>query len=105
MWASIDVVFARGTSHTCAAQIGARGLEWTAVEVRQLFFLKGIRFRSYADVGDELGVGSSRAYEKHRDLCSAYGLAHEVDEDEGTFVYHGKIAIFTPPGWIPEDSK
>lgn len=56
-------------------------IEWTEVEVRQLFFLKGIRFRSYADVGEELGVGSSRAYEKYRDLCSAYGLAHEVDED------------------------
>lgn len=56
-------------------------LEWSDLEVRQLLFLKGICFRSVLDVGEELGVGRGKVYQKYRDLCSAFGLTHEVDED------------------------
>ncbi|KAI7777991.1 hypothetical protein LA080_002687 [Diaporthe eres] len=56
-------------------------LEWSDLEVRQLLFLKGIRFRSVIDVGEELGVSRDRIYQKYRDLCSAFGLTHGVNKD------------------------
>ncbi|KAG6367487.1 hypothetical protein INS49_001677 [Diaporthe citri] len=56
-------------------------LEWSELEVRQLLFLKGIRFRSNVDAGEELGVSRSRVDQKYRDLCSVFGLTQEVDED------------------------
>lgn len=54
---------------------------WSDLEVRQLLFLKGIRFRSYADVGEELGVGPDRAYSKYRALCNAFSLIHDDGKD------------------------
>lgn len=62
-----------------AARLGQ--LKWSELEVRRLLFLKGIRCWSYAEVGEELGVGRNRVVLKYRRLCKVFGLVHEADEE------------------------